>query len=779
MLENRSVRTTFVVPDLGAGGAERHLATLTARLDRALFETRVVCIGREGELFADVAASVPTRALGHGKRQALRTVVALALEFRRTKPDMVVLRGYNAELLGRVAAVLARVPTCVVWVHNCGDLEPRSRVRTVSDRVLEPATDRYFGVAQQQTAYIVDDLGHPERKVRIIHNGVDPTEFDRSEDVAARHEARHELGFAAGDVVIGVLAALRPEKDHELFLEAARLVAAEVPPARFLIVGDGARRAMLESRAAELGLGGRVVFTGFRADVPRLLQVIDIFVLCSYTIECFPMALLEAMAASRPAVCTAVGGVPEMIDEGVTGFLVPPKDAVTLADRLLRLTGDPNLRGAFGRAARERVENLFTLDRSVSGAGQALLEAVGCAQDGLAAPSRPPDARADRPTCARPVRLTVVMDETAVGGVEIVTLKMFQAFDPGVVVPRLVCLRAEGPLAEDFRVAGFEVEVLDRSSWRDVRTLPRLVRSLRRSGCDAVLMAHHHRAALVLGRVAAALAGTRVTLVAAHGMDLVALGGRCLPRSTVSSLRLVSALVLLAPSQGDYLHEQEGVGRHAWSRTREVVIPNGVALQARPGPEERLRARAALGIPDDAYVLGIVARLSEEKAHHVLLDAVARLRRTHPMTWLVVVGGGSRDAELRKLADGLGIADQVLFTGVRRDVPQLLPAFDVSCLSSVHEAAPITVIESMAAGIPVVATECGALRDMIVPAIEGELVPVGDSEKMAEVLGQLADDPVRRTAMGAAARRRAESEFGIEHTARGYEALLVELMADR
>ena len=384
MAEGWPVTMTFVVPDLGAGGAERHVVTLTERLDRSLFETRVVCIGGEGELFADVSASVPARALGHGKRQALRTVVALVREFRRTKPDVVVLRGYNAELLGRAAALLARVPTCVVWVHNCNDVEPRGVVRTVSDRLLESATDCYFGVAQRQVPYLVDGLGHPERKVRIIHNGVDPADFDRPVDVAARDAVRRELGLTPSEVVVGVLAALRPEKDHELFLDAASLVAAAVPNARFLVVGGGKRRAMLEARAAALGLGASVVFTGFRSDVPQLLQAIDVFVLCSYTIECFPMALLEAMAASRPAVCTAVGGVPEIAEEGVTGFLVPPKDAEALADRLVRLADDEDLRRTFGRAARARVEGLFTLDRSVSAAEQALLEAAGRTPGGLA-----------------------------------------------------------------------------------------------------------------------------------------------------------------------------------------------------------------------------------------------------------------------------------------------------------------------------------------------------------------------------------------------------------
>lgn len=765
--ERAALRVTFVVPDLGVGGAERHVATLLGQMDRRIVSPRVVCLGREGELFADAARWAPATAYGHSKRQLALSVLRLARELRRTRTDVVVLRGYNAELIGRVAAILARTPHRIVWVHNCGDDEPRGRVRSISDRLLESATDAYFGVAYRQVPYLTEDLGHPASKVRIVHNGVDPALFSHPDDVAARDAFRAELGLAPEHVVTGILAALRPEKDHELFLRAAAGVAALLPEARFVVAGDGERRPVLESLAADLGIADRVIFTGFRSDVPRLLQALDVFVLASYTIECFPMSLLEAMASGRAAVCTDVGGVGEIIDEGVTGHLVPPRNEVALTGRLLEVLGDDERRAAQGAAGRDRVERLFTLERSVKEAERALLEVAGRTST--------PEPW-DGVVSARPVRLTVVMDETAIGGAELVTLRMFQALDRSIVEPRLVCMRDEGPLAGDFRAAGVPVEVLHRTGWSDARTLPRLVRTLRRHRTDAVLLSHHHRAALVLGRVAALLAGVRVTVLAAHDMDLVPLGGRVFPTHVVQTLRGVSALVLLAPSQGEYLHRFEGVGNRPWNRTREVVIPNGIPLPPAPTSADRVTARALLELPPQAFVVGIVARLSEQKAHHVLLLAFAELLPRVPNAYLVVVGGGAREAELRQLTADLGIADHVHFTGVRRDVGRLMPGFDVTCLSSVHEAAPLTVLESMAAGVPVVATRCGALADMIDVPSQGLLVPVGDSAALASALLALAEDPERRAAMGVAARLRAERDFTIEGTARGYEQLLKELV---
>lgn len=563
----------------------------------------------------------------------------------------------------------------------------------------------------------------------------------------------------------------------------------ELAQTRFLVIGDGPERPALERLAAALGIDDRVVFTGSRSDVEALLQVMDVFTLSS-SFECAPMALLEAMAAQRPAVCTAVGGIPDIISDGVTGYVVPPRDPHALAQAYLRLLRDPELAAKLGRAARERLESEFSLDRWLRDAQRAIEETAGRVPTG-------------------PINLTVVLDVISVGGVEVLLLHLLRRLDPAVVTPRVVCLRAAGPLAAEFRAAGIPVDLLDRPALDDparddpVRDDPalddpaldrpvrdrmarytpsrvlRLARYFRRHGTDAVLVTHHHRAALTLGRFAARLARVPANLIAAHDMDLTSVGKRCLPRHDVETLFLSSALVLLAPSQGDYLHRAEGVGRFPWRRIREVVIRNGIPLPPLPTPEHRARARTTLGLDPADFVVGIVARLSAQKAHQVLLRAIAQLAPSHPRLRLVAVGEGDRAAELAALADELGIVDRVLFTGLRRDVELLLPGFDVSCLSSVHEGAPITVIESMAAGVPVVATDCGALRDMITDGDEGFLVPVGDADALADRIARLAADPALRARQGTSGRSRAEREHRIEATTERFQDLLTTLVAEQ
>ena len=754
----RPARITYVVPDLGVGGAERHATTLMTRLDRSRFEPRVVCLGEEGELFHElVESAVPAVALGMRKRQALRCLWILYRLLREERPDVVIVRGYSAEALGRAAAVLARVPRRVVWVHNCGETASRSFTRRLTDRLLAHSTHAFVGVTEGQLPYLLNDLRCRRDRVTVVHNGVDVDALATAAAPPERVRAlRDELGFDERDVVVGIVAALRIEKDHETFLAAARLLAVEAPTARFLVVGGGARQAALEALAARLGLRDRVVFTGPRDDVPALLRVMDVFVLSSYTVECAPIALLEAMALERAAVCTRVGGLPDIVVEGFTGFLVPPRDPAALAGRLAELIADPDRRRALGSAARARVEASFTWDQTVAET-HAVLEDLVASRD-------------------VPLRLDVILDETHVGGVEVMLLGLFRAFDPRQVDARLICLREAGPLGEEFSSTGHPVTVLNRRGASDPRTLPQLVRLLRHRRTDAVLVTHHHRASLALGRLAARVARVPVNVVAVHDMDLRALGKRCLPRWAVSTLFASSALILLSRRQGDYLHREEGVGSDRWSTTKEVVIPNGVVVGDVPTKADRESARSELGIASTAFVVGIVARLTTQKGHQVLLQAFAALAESHQDAQLVVVGDGPRRAALDRLATSLGIADNVLFTGSRRDARRLLAAFDVFALSSVHEGLPVTVLEAQAAALPVVATDCGSLRDVVTDAIDGFLVPVADGAALSARLALLAGNQELRETMGRAARARVERDFRLETVARAYESLLTELV---
>ena len=377
----------------------------------------------------------------------------------------------------------------------------------------------------------------------------------------------------------------------------------------------------------------------------------------------------------------------------------------------------------------------------------------------------------------RPARLCLVLNAALVGGAEVVLLEMFRHLDPEKVRPELVCLREGGTLADDFRSSGFDVTVLGRSGWKDLRATAKLWTHFRRTRPDVVLVPHFQRAPLVLGPWFAKLSGVPANVIAVHGMGMRAIGGRVLPRYVVETLWITDGLALLAPSQRRYLHEQEGVGRFPWRRAREHYVPNGIRILAPATRTERVAARRELGLGDDDVAAIMVARLDRLKGQDLLLRALAHLAPHEPRLKVVIVGDGPERDDLVGLAVQLGIADRVVFTGLRRDVPRLLAAADLGVLPSAHEGVPMSVIEQMAAGLPVVASAVGGLPDIVHDGEEGYLVPAGDLDVLTRRLGELVGDEELRRGFGKAARLRAERDYSITTTARCCERMISELLA--
>ena len=291
--------------------------------------------------------------------------LSLILQLRRLIRDegidlVYALDHLNVLVCGTLAAALSRVPI-VVAVHATSRRERARRLRLAS-RLLLPWIDRYIAVAGAQKEHLIHHEALDPEKIEVIYNGVDPGAFR----VAPSASLRDEFGIPDGALTAGIVAVLRPEKAHDVFLEAAYLVSQAVPSVYFLVVGDGAERQGLERQADRLGMSSRVRFCGHRKDIARLLADLDVVVLSSDpVVETFPIALLEAMAAGKPVVATRVGSIPEMVLDGVTGFLVPPRSPQALAERLRLLLQDSGLRSGMGEEGRRRVRKEFTAERMV------------------------------------------------------------------------------------------------------------------------------------------------------------------------------------------------------------------------------------------------------------------------------------------------------------------------------------------------------------------------------------------------------------------------------
>ncbi|MGA2031408.1 MAG: glycosyltransferase [Thermoguttaceae bacterium] len=342
------LRVMFVATSMPVGGAETLLTELIRHLDRAGFAPEVCCLKQLGPLGEVLKAEIPVFAglLDHKYDLAVLPRLVRLLRYRRT--DAVVTVGAGDKMFwGRLAARLAGVPVVCSALHSTGAPD---RV-TWANRLLAPLTDAFIAVAHAHARHLAEHEGCPAGRVRIIPNGIDVERFHPRWPVPA---LRAELGLPAGAPVVGIVAALRPEKNHELFLQVAALVRTELPGTRFLIVGDGPRRAELEVLAGRLGLEGAVHFLGTRSDVPQVLSLMDLLLLTSHA-EANPVSILEAMATEKPVIATRVGSVAEAVLDGRTGYLAAPGGAEEIARHAIALLRDPERAAAMGRAGREHV----------------------------------------------------------------------------------------------------------------------------------------------------------------------------------------------------------------------------------------------------------------------------------------------------------------------------------------------------------------------------------------------------------------------------------------
>jgi glycosyltransferase involved in cell wall biosynthesis len=354
--------------DMRIGGAEMITASIIRRLDRERFSPELCCLKERGTLGEELAGEIPVHHGFLSSKYDLRVLPRLTRLLRRRQIDAVVTVGAGDKMFwGRFAAWRARVPVVLSALHSTGWPDCVGRL----NRLLTPITDAFIAVADSHGRFLVEHTGFPQNKVAVVRNGVDAERFAPGHDVVA---VRRELGLGETDPVIGIVAALRQEKNHELFLEAARRVAAQLPSARFLVVGDGPRRAELERMARDLGLSLKVQFLGARNDVPRVLSAMDVFALTSH-VEANPVSILEAMSIGRPVVATNVGSIHEAVIEGKTGFLVPPGDAAKLSDRILQLLHAPLLAHSMGIAGRQTVVRHWSLQSMVAGY-ERLIESV-------------------------------------------------------------------------------------------------------------------------------------------------------------------------------------------------------------------------------------------------------------------------------------------------------------------------------------------------------------------------------------------------------------------
>jgi glycosyltransferase involved in cell wall biosynthesis len=368
------IRLLKCVNSFATGGTECQFVALAERLDRNAVELHLACLRRWGELLpraerlsAPLAACPIGNLYGPGAwQQRLR----LARYLGRHAIQLVHTYSLYPNLFAIPAARAAGVPVVIASIRDTG--ADFSRARDLAQTLMCRLADRLLVNADAVRDWLMR-RGFPADSIRVIPNGIDLARFPGTRGSGRLH---HELGLPPGTPIVAVLSRLSRVKGLEDFVEAAASIARRRPEVRFVLTGEGQRleggqavadpsyRETLAAAARRAGLGGRLVFLGNRADVPEILPDVAVSVLPSLT-EGLSNSLLESLAAGRAMVATRVGGTPEVVEDGVTGMLVSPRDPASLARAIERLLDDADLRFRLGAAGRRRVLGRFSMERMV------------------------------------------------------------------------------------------------------------------------------------------------------------------------------------------------------------------------------------------------------------------------------------------------------------------------------------------------------------------------------------------------------------------------------
>jgi glycosyltransferase involved in cell wall biosynthesis len=359
-----------------------------------------------------------------------------------------------------------------------------------------------------------------------------------------------------------------------------------------------------------------------------------------------------------------------------------------------------------------------------------------------------------------------------VGGTELNAVRTAERLDRRRFAVSVMCIRDSGPLMARYKAAGIPVQTFPMKSLLGLEAMQqaaRLIGFLRRERIDIV---HSHDAyTSVYGTLCARLAGVRGVIASRRSWYSPHLQGRIL-RANRFAYRFADRVVANSPSVSRLVETDAGV-----PASRIVTIPNFLDPQAFEPipPGDRRHMLDELGVPEGAFVVGIVARLSPVKDHGTLLRAIASVRDRIPALHCVLVGDGPERSAIEALATSLGIADIVHLAGERTQPPNLHGLFDVSVLCSTSEAFPNSVLEAMAASRPVVATDVGGTPDAIRQGTTGLLVPPSDPSRLADALVRLYHEPALRSKLGAAGCAAARSGYSADAVIGQVEALYTRL----
>ena len=317
-------------------GPTRNYSWLLKRFDKKRYNIHLYALrskGKSYDIFKQQGIAITYLNLG---KYNLFTVFVIMQIIRRKKIDILQLQGYGSVVFGLIAGTICRKPIIIKeeWV------DPNiSKLQSTLEGLLSSFTTRAIAISKYAKKFLIEKKGMRKNKIVLIQNGI-PLDVFRDAANKVGKCRRKKFGISDDITVIGIVGMLHENKGHRYFIDAAHSVARQNPNTKFMIIGDGDIRSELEQQVAKLGLKNHVIFTGHQTNIPKVLEMLDIFVMASIS-ETWGTSLVEAMAAKKPIITSDSGGPSEIIKDGLTGLIVPVKDTRAIAEKINYLIDNP------------------------------------------------------------------------------------------------------------------------------------------------------------------------------------------------------------------------------------------------------------------------------------------------------------------------------------------------------------------------------------------------------------------------------------------------------
>jgi glycosyltransferase involved in cell wall biosynthesis len=740
MQEMSKIKILYLVEDFKIGGLERVVETIYKGIDRTKYDTHLWCLAKGGQLANKfISNREKIKILNLNGYHNLINILKLRQLIKKHKFKIVHTHGYFSNTFGRIAAYLANTPVLIAHVHTT-ELNLKRRHKFI-EKLLSRVTDRVICCSDAVRKFHIEHKQTDPIKTITIYNGIN-----------SPHKKKYLRNFNKINIVC--VASLVWNKGHCYLLEAIKeLCSSGITNVFLYVVGEGPLKNELIKQTRKHGIANKVHFVGIKENIKHIIKIADICVLPTTEREGLGISLIEAMSYGKPVVGTKIGGIPEVIEDGCTGFLVQPKSSISIEKKLKKLILDENLRQIMGQNGKNRFERLFKAEQMINNIEMIYSTVLR-------------EKKIDNNN------ILYLHNKTKISGGEQSLLNLWKNLDKDYFIPHLI-IPNDGPLEEQAKKLGLKVDFITVPRLRPKYVFKLFVAFMKlakycRENKIKIIHSYTPRNNILSGLVGRLL-GIGVIW---HERNLIF--GSEMDISKYFNI-LSDCIICNSKAIANRFYKKSGIP----SKVR--IIKNGVDTQKfspRPATKESRKEFQFNG----KKIVGLVSNLDHRKMPEYFIEACPYILKEEPNTQFLVVGGEfdendlGRLNELKKMALSKGVDEKILFTGYREDVAEVIKYFDVGVSVTEKEACSRAILELMASGKPVVAFDTGGNSELIEHNVTGWLVEFGDIPGLAKGISDLLKDKNRKEIMGKTAREIATTKFDIKINTRQTENIYSELL---